>query len=113
MGWFGRNKKESRITVMNNDLNIIKKERSRYYSEVIINFIHGSCKQGSGVINLSSIKGCYGYYEFEGMIVYYDDEIRDILIEEGIASYLASGNTLVVTIDEDRLANLKKDLNKS
>ncbi len=115
MSWFRRNKKEpvvSKSTIMRNDLNLIKKERSKYYSELIINLIYGSCKQGLGSINLSSIKGCYGYYEFEGVIVYYDNEIRDILIEEEIASYTASGNTLVVTTDEYRLKNLKKDLNK-
>jgi len=110
MIWFKKNKKESRVDVIKNDLNLLEKERSRYYSEVIINLIHGSCKQGSGVINLSSIKGFYGYYKFEDVIVYYDKEIRDILIEEEVASYFASGNTLVVTIDEDRVANLKYEL---
>jgi hypothetical protein len=84
-----------------------KNKRHHYYLDVIISLIEGSVKQFSGVINLECVS--YGYYSLDDVIIYYNNDIKDALLAMGIASYNDSSGGLVITIDEDRVNNMRKE----
>ena len=87
-----------------------KKKQHDYYFDLIIDLMNGSHDMCSGVINLYPAKPFFGYYGIDDTVVYYDNEMRDALLREGIASYKNSSDGLVITTSEDRVNNLIEEL---
>ena len=116
IGWFGTHSmeevKETKAQVMKSDIKRQDREQYDYYFNKILDLMTGSHKMGMSVINLEKIQGWCHYYGIDDTIVYWDNDIRDSLLEEGIASYNNSSDGLVITTSEDRVNNMKKDGNK-
>jgi hypothetical protein len=84
-----------------------EKNRQIYYLELIINLMEGSAKQFMGVINLERIS--YGYYQLDDVIIWWDKDMCAELLKHNIASYNDSSDGLVITINKDRVNNLKNN----
>jgi hypothetical protein len=109
MAW-RKNKKKSRIrkaAEMKFKLERLKRERHDYYLKLIIDLMEGAHQSFTEVINLSRVKGVYGYYQIDDTIIYYDDTIKKALLEEDISSYFDSSNGLIVTSNADRVSHQK------
>lgn len=98
---------EEKGLVMVSELKKKKKEMNEYYLNKIIELMEGSHKMGMGVINLENIKGWYGYYGIDDTIIYWDSDIKDALLKEGIASLTNSASHLIITTADYRVKQLR------
>jgi hypothetical protein len=85
----------------------IDKAQHEFYFNRIIQLIEGSHKMGMSVIVLGQIKEWCHYYGIDDTIIYWSTEMRDALLEEGIASYNDSSGSLVITTADYRVKTMK------
>jgi hypothetical protein len=94
----------SRIDILNE----YKKKRNQYYYELIKSIMDGAASQCTDVVLLEPIKNHYPHYSYNGVAIYYDEDIHKMLLDDGIATYADTSNNIVVTIDEQRVSQFKK-----
>ena len=104
---FGTKDKESRGQQMASEIKRQEKEMFKYYFNRIMELMDGSHKMGMDVIVLEDIVGWAHYYGIDETIVYWDDYMQKALIGNGIASYLDSGDNLVITTADYRVKQQK------
>ena len=85
-----------------------KKNRNKYYCELIKSIMDGAVSQGTSVVVLEPIKNHYPHYSYDSVVIYYDDDIHKMLLDDDIAAYADTANNIVVTIDEQRVSQFKK-----
>ena len=85
-----------------------KKNRNKYYCEFIKSIMDGAVSQGTSVVVLDPIKNHYPHYSYDSVVIYYDDDIHKMLLDDDIATYADTANNIVVTIDEQRVSQFKK-----
>jgi len=105
----------SKLTVsdeMKNNILELNRNRNDFNLKLIISLIRGSHLMGMDVINLDQVRLFSGYYSIDDTIVYYNNDIRDLLLKEGIASYVNSSRELVVTTADYRVEEMKNDVNE-
>jgi hypothetical protein len=68
----------------------------------------GAVSQCTSVVLLEPIKNHYPHYSYNGVAIYYDEDIRKMLLDDDIATYADTSNNIVVTIDEQRVSQFKK-----
>jgi hypothetical protein len=95
----------SRIDILNE----YKKKRNQYYYELIKSIMDGAVSQCTDVVILEPIKNHYPHYSYNDVVIYYDDTIHKMLLDDDIAAYSDSSNHIVVTIDPQRINNLKRN----
>jgi hypothetical protein len=78
--------KMSRVDKLKN----YKKKRNKYYYELIKSIMDGAVNQCNSVV------------------IYYDEDIHKMLLDDDIAAYADSSNNIVVTIDPQRVSQFKK-----
>ncbi len=107
MGFF--NKPKPMVTLSRVEkLNEYKKKRNVYYYELIKSIIDGAVSQCNSVVLLEPIKNHYPHYSYNGVMIYYDEDIHKMLLEDDIAAYADSSNHIVVTVDPQRVSQFKK-----
>ncbi len=89
-------------------LNDYKKKRNKYYYELIKSIMDGAVSQCTSVVLLEPIKNHYQHYTYNDVVIYYDEDIHKMLLDDDIATYADSTNYIVVTIDEQRVSQFKK-----
>jgi hypothetical protein len=94
----------SRIDILNE----YKKKRNQYYYELIKSIMDGAVSQCTIVVLLEPIKQHYPHYSYNSVVIYYDDTIHKMLLDDDIASYADSSGNIVVTIDPQRVSQFKK-----
>ena len=94
----------SRIDILNE----YKKNRNQYYYELIKSIMDGAVSQCTSVVVLEPIKNHYPHYSYNDVVIYYDDNIHKMLLDDDIASYADSSNNIVITIDPQRVSLFKK-----
>ncbi len=94
----------SRIDILNE----YKKNRNQYYYELIKSIMDGAISQCTDVVLLEPIKNHYPHYSYNDVVIYYDDNIHKMLLDDDIASYADSSNNIVITIDPQRVSLFKK-----
>ena len=94
----------SRIDILNE----YKKNRNQYYYELIKSIMDGAVIQCTSVVVLEPIKNHYPHYSYNDVVIYYDDNIHKMLLDDDIASYADSSNNIVITIDPQRVSLFKK-----
>ena len=94
----------SRIEILNE----YKKKRNQYYYELIKSIMDGAASQCTNVVILEPIKNHYPHYSYNDVVIYYDDNIHKMLLDDDIAAYADSNNNIVVTIDPQRVSQFKK-----
>jgi hypothetical protein len=86
-----------------------KNNRNKYYYELIKSIMDGAVSQCTSVVLLEPIKNHHPHYSYNGVVIYYDEDIHKMLLDDDIAAYADSSNNIVVTIDEQRVTQLKKN----
>ena len=94
----------SRIEILNE----YKKKRNQYYYELIKSIMDGAVSQCTSVVLLEPIKHHYPHYSYNSVVLYYDDNIHKMLLDDDIAAYADTSNNIVVTIDSQRVSQFKK-----
>jgi|TARA_R110000868_G_C10812989_1_gene757997 hypothetical protein len=89
-------------------LNDYKKKRNKYYYELIKSIMDGAVSQCTSVVVLEPIKNHYPHYSYNSVVIYYDDDIHKMLLDDDIAAYADTSNNIVVTIDSQRVSQFKK-----
>lgn len=108
MSLFGRKNKLPVGEQMKSFITEIESAKHDYYLNLIISLLEGSHRMGMPVINLEAIKGHYKYYAIDDTIVYYDDDIKEALLDKGIASELGSHNCLIITTADYKVQNQRE-----
>ena len=86
-----------------------KEKRNKYYCELIKSIMDGAVSQCTSVVLLEPIKNHYPHYSYDdNVVVYYNEDIHKMLLDDDIATYADSGNNIVVTIDPQRVSQFKK-----
>lgn len=85
-----------------------KKNRNQYYYELIKSIMDGAVSQCTSVVVLEPIKNHYPHYSYNSVVIYYDQDIHKMLLEDDIATYADTSNNIVVTIDPQRVSQFKK-----
>jgi hypothetical protein len=89
-------------------LNDYKKNRNKYYYELIKSIMDGAVSQCTSVVILEPIKNHYPHYSYNSVVIYYDEDIHKMLLDDDIATYADTSNNIVVTIDSQRVSQFKK-----
>lgn len=77
------------------------KERNEYYTKLIADI----CLSQSNVLSDGTLlikTNFYGYFSFDDrLLVYWNDDVKKLLLSEGIDSWLDSNNDLIIKLSKN------------
>jgi len=101
------NSKQIKSLSRTDKLKEYKEKRNKYYYELIKSIMDGAVSQCTDVVLLEPIKNHYRHYSYNDVVIYYDEDIHKMLLDDDIATYADSTNYIVVTVDEQRVSQFK------